>query len=333
MPVVSSSSSPLSSPSSLPPAICLMGPTACGKTRAAIELAEDGPFEIISVDSALVYRGLDIGSGKPDKAMLEKAPHRLIDIRDPADAYSAAQFRVDAIREMQAVVNKGKIPLLVGGTMLYFKALRDGLATMPSATPEIRQRILEQAQSQGWPALHARLQQTDPVAAARIHPNDPQRLQRALEVYEASGRSLTTLHAENPTGNAVDLPCELIFLAMLPTDRSALHAVIAQRFMGMLESGLLEEVKELRQRGNLSTDLPSIRSVGYRQVWDYLDGQYDHDIMVEKGIAATRQLAKRQLTWLRSWRDLHELPSSFVREDAINVKNYLKNMPAIAIYW
>src|SRR5688572_450045 len=195
--------------SSFPPAICLMGPTACGKTRAAVELVEQGPFEIISVDSALVYRGLDIGSGKPDKATLAKAPHRLIDIRDPSEPYSAASFRADAIREMAEVLARGKIPLLVGGTMLYFKVLRDGLAAMPSATPEIRQRILDQAHNEGWPALHARLQLVDPISAARIHPNDPQRLQRALEVYEASGRSLTTLHQESPVGDAPDLPCEL----------------------------------------------------------------------------------------------------------------------------
>lgn len=318
---------------SLPPAICLMGPTACGKTRAAVELVQQGPFEIISVDSALVYRGLDIGSGKPDRATLAKAPHRLIDIRDASEPYSAASFRVDAIREIQQVLARGKIPLLVGGTMLYFKVLRDGLASMPSATPEIRQRIIDQANDEGWHALHARLQQIDPVSAARIHPNDPQRLQRALEVYEASGQSLTTLHQQNPVGAAQDLPCELIFIAMLPINRAALHSLIAQRFRSMLDEGLLDEVKQLRERGDLSVDLPSIRSVGYRQVWEHLDGAFDYDTMIDRGIIATRQLAKRQLTWLRSWRDLHELPSSLNGEDAINVKNYLKNMPAVANYW
>ncbi len=325
----------LSASGALPPAICLMGPTACGKTRIAVELAQNGPFEIISVDSALVYKGLDIGSGKPDSATLARAPHRLINIRDPSQPYSAAEFRADAIREMNDIVARGKLPLLVGGTMLYFKVLRDGLAAMPSATPVIRQRILDLATAEGWTAVHARLQQVDPQAAARIHPNDPQRLQRALEVYEATGVPLSALHAARPLGQTADLPCELVFVAMLPAQRAQLHQKISDRFHAMLAAGLIEEVAALKQRSDLHADLPSIRSVGYRQVWEYLDGITDYDTMIGKGIAATRQLAKRQLTWLRSWPALHELTCSLEVEveDETIVKNYLKNRTAAAIYW
>jgi tRNA dimethylallyltransferase len=310
-----------------------MGPTACGKTRAAVELATKGPFEIISVDSALVYRSLDIGSGKPDAQTLARAPHRLVDIRDPAQPYSAADFRADAIAAMRDIIAKGKIPLLVGGTMLYFKALKDGLAAMPSATPEIRQRITDLAAAEGWPAMHQRLQAVDPQAAARIHPNDPQRLQRALEVYEATGTSLTTLHQTQALEPVTDLPCELLFVAMVPTSRQRLHEVIAERFAAMLAAGLVDEVAALKQRADLHPGLPSIRSVGYRQVWEYLDGHTDYPVMVAKGIAATRQLAKRQYTWMRSWSDLHELPCSLTVEDAINVENYLKTRMSAATYW
>ena len=315
----------------LPPAICLMGPTACGKTRAAVALVESGPFEIISVDSALVYRGLDIGAGKPDATMLARAPHRLIDIRDPADTYSAASFRNDAIAAMNAVLAAGKVPLLVGGTMLYFKALRDGLAMMPSATPEIRQRILDLATTEGWGAVHARLQQVDPAAAARIHPNDPQRLQRALEVYEASGQSMTSLHDQQSQVN--DLPCALHFIGMLPHDRAALHQLIADRFRAMLDAGLVDEVKALKQREDLHSELPSIRSVGYRQVWEFLEGAVDYATMTDKAIAATRQFAKRQLTWLRSWSELNELTCSLTSEDVTNVKYHLKNRSRVPIDW
>ena len=319
--------------SALPPAICLMGPTACGKTRIAVELAASGPFEIISVDSALVYRGLDIGSGKPDRATQARAPHRLIDIRDPSQPYSAAEFRVDAIREMRDIIARGKLPLLVGGTMLYFKVLRDGLAQMPSATPEIRQRILDLAATEGWAGVHARLQAVDPAAALRIHPNDPQRLQRALEVYEAGGVTLSALHAAHATDQTDDLPCALLFVAMLPEQRSQLHQNISDRFHAMLELGLVNEVAALKRRTDLHAELPSIRSVGYRQVWEYLEGQVDYATMIEKGIAATRQLAKRQLTWLRSWPELTELVCSLTIEDAIIVKNHLKNCTRAAIYW
>ncbi len=309
-----------------PLAICLMGPTACGKTRIAVELAQRYPVEIISVDSAMVYRGLDIGSGKPDQATLALAPHRLLDIRDPAEPYSAAEFRADALREINAVLANGNTPLLVGGTMLYFKVLRDGLAAMPSAVPAIRQRILALAQAEGWHAVHARLQQVDPQAALRIHPNDPQRLQRALEVYEISGKSLSSLHQENAAGTVSDLPCELKFVALMPSNRAALHQAIADRFHVMLQQGLVDEVASLRTRPDLNKDLPAIRSVGYRQVWEFLDGESDYSAMVEKGIAATRQLAKRQLTWLRSWPDLTALPCTLGSEDGNNMKNYLNSL-------
>jgi tRNA dimethylallyltransferase len=317
----------------LPPAICLMGPTASGKTRIAVELARHYPVEIISVDSALVYRGLDIGSGKPDRETLALAPHRLIDIRDPSEPYSASDFRGDALVQMQDILDKGRIPLLVGGTMLYFKVLRDGLARMPSATPEIRASIEALAREQGWAAVHARLQAVDPESAARIHPNDPQRLQRALEVYEASGRTMTELHRSHPTGQVEDLPCELLFVGLVPADRARLHALIEQRFLAMLAAGLEEEVRALMDRGDLDVRMPAIRSVGYRQVWGYLAGEYDRATMVEKGVAATRQLAKRQLTWMRGWQGLCEIPCTLDRDDEKTVENTLKIQPSVANYW
>jgi len=318
----------------LPPAICLMGPTACGKTKAAVELVQEGPFEIVSVDSALVYRGLDIGAGKPDAETLARAPHRLIDIRDPSEPYSAADFRADAIEAIREIHAKGKVPLLVGGTMLYFKALRDGLAEMPTASPELRQRILDWAKFEGWPAIHARLAEVDPVSAARIHPTDPQRLQRALEVYELTGIPLSEHHAVQTASN--DLPCELYFVGMIPQDRARLHELIAQRFHAMLANGLVEEVEGLRARGDLDPQLPAIRSVGYRQVWNYLDGACSYDEMVFAAVVATRQLAKRQLTWMRSWRDLQHVFCSLQDssdEDANIVKNHLKTLGAITNYW
>jgi len=318
---------------SLPPALCLMGPTACGKTRIAVELAQEGPFELISVDSALVYRGLDIGSGKPDAAMLAKAPHRLVDIRDPADPYSAASFREDALREIHAIVAAGRIPLLVGGTMLYFKALRDGLAPMPGADPAVRRNIEALAQAEGWAAVHARLARVDPQAAARIHPTDPQRLQRALEVYETTGRPLSALHAEREAAGGDDLPCQLIFVGLWPRERGRLHALIAERFHAMLTAGLVDEVKALRARADLHPDLPALRSVGYRQVWEHLAGEYDHETMVDRAVAATRQLAKRQLSWMRGWPALSEVICELEVEDGNIVKNHLKSLSAIANYW
>jgi len=284
-----------------------MGPTASGKTQLAIELVQRGPFELVSVDSAQVYRGLDIGSGKADAATLAIAPHRLIDIRDPAESYSAADFRQDALREIADIHSQNRVPLLVGGTMLYFKALRDGLAPMPAADEEVRENILALAKREGWQAVHQRLAEVDPVSAHRIHPNDPQRLQRALEVFEISGKPLSTFHAED-SGEA-SLPFTLTFLAIFPPERALLHERIASRLSEMLAQGFVDEVKSLYKRGDLNPSLPAIRSVGYRQIWDYLDGTADYAQMQHRALVATRQLAKRQLTWLRSWPDLVQLDS------------------------
>nr|VFK29101.1 MAG: tRNA dimethylallyltransferase [Candidatus Kentron sp. MB]VFK30924.1 MAG: tRNA dimethylallyltransferase [Candidatus Kentron sp. MB]VFK75737.1 MAG: tRNA dimethylallyltransferase [Candidatus Kentron sp. MB] len=279
------------------PVIFLLGPTASGKTELAVELVRRLPLEIISVDSALVYRGLDIGTGKPKPDILAKAPHRLIDIRDPAQAYSVAEFINDARRAITGIENNGRIPLLVGGTGLYFRALCDGLAPMPNANPAVRARLAGEAEKWGWSALHRRLAQVDPQAAARIHPNDPQRIQRALEVYELTNRPMTALLSSH-SGDTLDHP--VIRLILEPTDRLALQERIAARFHEMLKSGLVAEVQRLRARGNLHRDLPSMRAVGYRQVWNYLMGQVNYPDMVATAIAATRQLARRQLTWLRS---------------------------------
>lgn len=279
-----------------------MGPTACGKTDLAIQLAERYPFEIISVDSALIYRGMDIGTAKPDPEVLKRYPHWLIDIRDPADVYSASEFCTDARNLMQEISARGRIPLLVGGTMLYFRALRDGLAKLPGANPLVRSRIKKLAQSRGWAAVHNELERVDPNSAARIHPNDPQRLQRALEVFEVSGRTMTELHLEQSRSGS--LPYNLCQIALVPADRGNLQQRIANRFNEMLTIGLVEEVKSLYARHDLHSQLPSMRAVGYRQVWAYLDGELNHDELLERGIIATRQLAKRQLTWLRSWPDL-----------------------------
>jgi tRNA dimethylallyltransferase len=300
----------------LPPAIFLMGPTASGKTDLALQLADALPCEIISVDSALIYRGMDIGSAKPNAEILQKYPHHLIDILDPAQSYSAAQFRDDALQAMADITARGRIPLLVGGTMLYFKALTEGLAAMPSADPEVRARLEQQAASEGWAALHTELQRIDPVSAQRIHPNDPQRLLRALEVWHISGQTMTQLRAKQSlekqqllASNGAHLPYNVATFAIAPQQRSVLHERIAQRFQQMLEQGFIAEVEALRQRGDLHVDLPSIRAVGYRQAWAYLDGEYAYDEMIERGIIATRQLAKRQFTWLRSWDDVEWLDS------------------------
>lgn len=289
-----------------PPAICLMGPTAAGKTALAVELVQQLPLEIINVDSAQIYRGMDIGTGKPDAATLARAPHRLIDFLDPAERYSAAAFRADALREMAGIQAAGRTPLLVGGTMLYFRALRDGLADLPEADPAVRRRIDAMAEAEGWAAVHRRLRDVDPQAAARIHPTDPQRLQRALEVYELTGRPLSELQA---VGHRDELPFDLHFLAVQPAERRVLHQRIERRFRAMLDQGLVEEVRRLHERSDLHAGLPSIRSVGYRQVWQYLCGELNYEAMVERGIIATRQLAKRQMTWLRSWRALRNVDS------------------------
>ncbi|MBW8191027.1 tRNA (adenosine(37)-N6)-dimethylallyltransferase MiaA [Neiella marina] len=281
-----------------------MGPTASGKTDLAITLAEQYNCEIISVDSALVYRGMDIGTAKPNAQELARAPHRLIDIIDPAETYSAADFRRDALKHMAEIVAAGKTPLLVGGTMLYFKALLEGLSALPAADPKIRQQIADEAEQHGWSYLHEQLAQVDPVAAKRIHPNDPQRLNRALEVYRISGKSLTELQAQQAQSKP---PYRFVQFAIAPQERAMLHERIAQRFELMLSAGFEQEVAELFARKNLHPELPSIRSVGYRQMWAYLAGEIDHDEMVYRGIVATRQLAKRQMTWLRGWSDVHWL--------------------------
>lgn len=280
------------------PVICLMGPTASGKTPLAVELVQQFPLEIISVDSALVYRGMDIGTAKPDAETLKIAPHRLIDICDPAEAYSAGKFRDDALREIDDIHQNGKIPLLVGGTMLYFRVLLQGIAQLPLADEAIRAQLTERAENEGWESLHAELAEVDPEAAARIHSNDAQRIQRALEVYMLSGKSISSLQ-QNQTSPLAGFDVKQI--ALMPSAREKLHARIAQRFQTMLDAGFIDEVKQLMARGDLSPELPSIRSVGYRQVWDYLAGNIDEKTMRESAIAATRQLAKRQITWLRSW--------------------------------
>lgn len=288
-----------------PKAIFLMGPTASGKTALAIALRQKLPVDLISVDSALIYRGMDIGTAKPDETEQSLAPHRLIDILDPALPYSAADFRKDALKAMEEITAAGRIPLLVGGTMLYFKALLEGLSPLPSANPEIRAEIEKKAAEQGWEAIHQELASVDPVAAKRIHPNDPQRLSRALEVYLISGKSMTEL--TQISGEA--LPYDVYQFAIAPKDRNVLHQRIEARFKQMLTCGFEDEVKSLYQRGDLHEDLPSIRCVGYRQMWSYLSGEIDYDEMVYRGICATRQLAKRQITWLRGWHDVHWLDS------------------------
>jgi len=291
----------------LPPAICLMGPTASGKTDLAVALVETLPMDIISVDSVMVYRGMDIGSAKPDAETLARAPHRLIDICDPAEAYSAARFRDNALRDMAEITAQGRIPLLVGGTMLYFRALLNGLSVLPSADADIRTRLEAEAEAEGWASMHRRLAEVDPEAAARIHPNDPQRIQRALEVYELTGTPLSELQQTQQVDQP--LPYGIIKLAVAPADRTILHERIAQRFELMLRHGLIDEVEALRQRGDLHLDMPALRAVGYRQVWEYLSGSLNYTEMVERGIIATRQLAKRQFTWLRSEAELTMLDS------------------------
>jgi tRNA dimethylallyltransferase len=279
-------------------AICLMGPTASGKTALALALAGRLPVEVISVDASQVYKGLDIGTAKPSAAEQARVPHKLIDIRDPAESYSAAEFRADALREMADIVRRRRIPLLVGGTMFYFRTLEFGLSALPSADPAVRAQLRQQAEEQGLAALHVRLAAADPQAAARIHPNDPQRLLRALEILEITGRGPTEESQRNPPEPA---PYRFIKFAILPADREVLHRRIEQRFQGMLEQGLVKEVETLYQRQDLNPRLPSIRTVGYRQIWDYLTGDVNYSEMTVRAVAATRQLAKRQMTWLRSY--------------------------------
>ncbi|WP_280547850.1 tRNA (adenosine(37)-N6)-dimethylallyltransferase MiaA [Halomonas sp. 11-S5] len=293
-------------PDSRPPAILLMGPTAAGKTDLAIALHERLGGELVSVDSAMVYRGMDIGSAKPSAEELARAPHRLIDIRDPAEPYSAADFREDALREMRAIGDAGRIPLLVGGTMMYFKRLLEGVANLPASDPAVRAELERQAAEHGLASMHAELTRVDPDSAARIHPNDPQRLMRALEVQRASGRTLTELWAEQ---HRETFPFRTLSIGLAPADRGVLHARIAQRFMAMLDAGFLDEVAALRARGDLAASLPAMKSVGYRQAWAYLEGEFGRDELARRGIIATRQLAKRQLTWMRNWPGLYRVDS------------------------
>lgn len=280
-----------------PQAIFLMGPTASGKTDLAIALRQTLPVEVISVDSALIYKGMDIGTAKPSQAELALAPHRLIDILDPAESYSAMNFRADALKEMADITASGRIPLLVGGTMLYYKALIEGLSPLPSADPTIRAEIEQRAEQQGWAELHQELLKIDPVAGTRINPNDSQRINRALEVFYITGKTITELTAEQ----GESLPYDVLQFAIAPQERAVLHERIEQRFHKMIALGFEEEVKKLYARSDLHIDLPSIRCVGYRQMWEYLQGEISLDEAIFKGICATRQLAKRQITWLRSW--------------------------------
>ena len=279
------------------PVVFLMGPTAAGKTEIAAALAERGPFEIVSVDSALVFRHLDIGTGKPGPETLARAPHRLIGIRDPHERYSAGEFRDDALSAIADIRASGRVPLLAGGTGLYFRALEQGLAVLPAADPEVRAGIEREAARVGWPAMHARLAGIDQASARRIHANDPQRIERALEVHALTGQPMSTLLARGRRG-ALDGPvCRIV---VEPADRSALHRDIATRFAGMLDAGLIDEVRDLRRRWPLTERSASMRLVGYRQVWAYLEGECSQAEMAERAIAATRQLARRQLTWLRA---------------------------------
>lgn len=324
-----------------------MGPTASGKTDLAVSLCERLPCEIISVDSAMIYRGMDIGTAKPTPEELARAPHRLIDICDPAETYSAADFRHDALAAMAEITAAGRIPLLVGGTMMYFKALLHGMSGLPAANPDLRRALEQEAAERGWDALHLELQSNDPVAAERIHPNNRQRLLRALEVHRLTGRPISAFWQaevvderegapESAKGSDIEdytyftrwqadetpsLPYTVVQLAMMPPERRVLHQRIRRRFLKMLESGFLDEVRALMLREDLHPDLPSMRCVGYRQAWSYLSGEDDYDTFVSKGIAATRQLAKRQLTWLRKWSDVDWLDSDdkLVAEVALKI--------------
>lgn len=291
---------------SKPLAIFLMGPTAAGKTDLAMSLVQEKSCDIVSVDSAMVYKGLDIGSAKPSAQELAAAPHRLIDICDPSDPYSAARFRDDALREMSDIVAQGRTPLLAGGTMLYYKTLLEGMNNLPDSDPEVRQQLQQDLEKHGLAIMHEKLRSIDQVSANRINPNDPQRTLRALEVFLISGKPLSQLHAEQ---KQEEFPYRVLQIALIPSHRSILHERIEKRFYQMMEQGFLDEVRALYERGDLNRDLPAIRSVGYRQIWQHLEGELSLDDAIERGIIATRQLAKRQYTWLRSWDNLHQLES------------------------
>jgi len=279
------------------PAVLLMGPTAAGKSALALALAERVGGEIVSVDSAQIYRGMDVGTAKPDSTTRARVPHHLIDIVDPTESYSAARFRDDALAAIAAIRARGRVPIVAGGTMLYFKALTEGLSALPRADSGVRARLDARAAREGWPALHAELARVDPATAARLAPTDAQRIQRALEVFELAGAPLSALQGSRDAGDSVG---RVVRIALVPTDRTRLHAAIAERFDAMLAAGLVEELRGLRRRYALEPSLPSMRCVGYRQAWEYLDGHIDAPTFRAKGVAATRQLAKRQLTWLRA---------------------------------
>ena len=301
-----------------------MGPTASGKTGVAVELVQRLPVEIISVDSALVYRDMDIGTAKPDAETLRVAPHHLIDLIDPTESYSAARFCEDALRVMEEITLRGHVPLLVGGTMLYFKALWEGLSKLPQADAALRREIEQEASERGWPALHAELEKLDPETAARLKPTDAQRIQRALEVVRLTGKPMSEVFSES---RSEGLPYRVLPLALAPSDRAVLHQRIADRFAAMLDAGLIEEVKQLRKKYLLKAGLPSMRCVGYRQAWEFLEGEYDEQELLNRGIYATRQLAKRQLTWLRGM-DVEEfdcLAADLVAQVEARVRQFLAN--------
>jgi tRNA dimethylallyltransferase len=307
-----------------PTIIFIMGPTAAGKTDLAVACVEQFGCELISVDSALVYRDMNIGTAKPDAGTLARAPHKLIDIIDPAESYSAANFRADALAEIKSTLGRGKTPVLVGGTMLYYKALQEGLSELPAADASVREQLEADAAQLGWQAMHERLAKIDTVAAQRIHPNDPQRIQRALEVFEISGKTLTEFWREQ---TAHSLPYNVVKIAFFPKDRTLLQERIATRFHQMLELGFISEVEALRSRGDLNLDMPSMRCVGYRQVWEHLDGLMDYAEMTERGIIATRQLAKRQMTWLRK-----ESNCNFFDIEPAIYQKILKNLKKTLFY-
>lgn len=304
---------------SQPPVITIMGPTASGKTDLAMKLADEIGGDIISVDSALIYKDMDIGTAKPTADELAKYPHQLINMLDASEVYSAADFRTDALKAIQASLDKGRAAILVGGTMMYFKALVEGISQLPEADVKTREHIESLAKEHGWQHVHELLAQVDPVAAKRIHPNDPQRINRAYEVYLISGKSMTELQQQQKE----PCPYPLHQFGFICEDKTLLHQRIEQRFHIMLEQGFENEVQHLYQRGDLHLDLPSMRSVGYRQMWEYLDGKLDHDEMIFRGVVATRQLAKRQLTWLRSWTNMTQLTIGNEKENLQRILNSL----------
>lgn len=294
-----------------------MGPTASGKTALACEWVQQAPLEIISVDSAMIYRGMRIGTGLPDAQTLARAPHHLIEMREPTECYSAAAFCDDVARLDEGIRARGNTPLLVGGSMMYYRALQQGLSTLPKADQPLREALLQQAAEKGWAAMHADLKQVDPLTASRLHPNDTQRIQRALEIYQLTNRPLSSFLAEHKT----ETTYHFINIGLIPTDRTWLHQRIAKRFEEMLQEGLVSEVETLLQRFPLTSTHPSMRSVGYRQVWQYLHGEFGLDELADRGIVATRQLAKRQLTWLRHWSELNVLSA----EDPTNLEKVVAN--------